>query len=57
MCSKIVTQYISLQEVMAYLEFLVENNVSANMLVNNISALKANFVKFGLKFKVWEPPY
>ena len=26
--------------------------VSANMLANNISALKANFVKWGLKFKI-----
>ena len=55
-CSKIVIQCISLQEIMAYLEFLVENNVSANMLANNISALKANFVKWGLKFKIWDHP-
>ena len=56
LCSNIVIQSISLQEVMAYLEFLVQTNVSANMLANNISALKANFVKFGLKFKVWDHP-
>ena len=55
-CNKIVIQCISLQEIMAYLEFLVENNVSANMLANNISALKANFVKWGLKFKIWDHP-
>ena len=56
MCSKIIIWCISLQEIMAYLEFLVENNVSANMLANNISALKANFVKWGLKFKIWDHP-
>ena len=56
LCSNIVVQFISLQEVMAYLEFLVQNNVSAHMLANNISALKANFVKFGLEFKVWDHP-
>ena len=56
LCSKIVIHCISLQEIMAYLEFLVQNNVSANMLANNISALKANFVKYGLKFKLWEHP-
>ena len=42
---------------MAYMEFLVENNVSANMLANNVSALKANIVKCGLEFKLWYHPH
>ena len=41
---------------MAYLEFLVENKVSANMLANNVSALKANFVMWDLDFNLWDHP-
>ena len=42
---------------MAYLKFLVQNNVSANMLSNNVSALKANFVRWGLDFNIWDHPH
>ena len=55
-CSKINFHCVSLQETMAYLEFLVENKVSANMLANNVSALKANFVMWGLDFNLWDHP-
>ena len=46
-CRKINFKFVSLEELMVYLEFLVENKVSANMLANNVSALKANFVMRG----------
>ena len=42
---------------MTYLEFMVENKVSANMLANNVSALKANFVIWGLNFNLWDHPH
>ena len=39
---------ISLDVLMAYLEFLVENKVPLNMVANNTSALTANFIMYGL---------
>ena len=41
---------------MAYLEFLVENNVLANMLANNVSAVKANFVMWSLNYQLLDDP-
>ena len=34
--------------ILAYLEFLVKNKVSYHMLANNLCALKANFIMYGL---------
>ena len=47
---------ISLQEVLAYLEYLFENGVSCNMLSNNISALKANFIMYSLQYELMDQP-
>ena len=55
-CSKVYLQSIEVQDIMAYLEFLVQNRVSANMLANNVSAVKAHFVMVGLKFQIWAHP-
>ena len=55
-CSKIKLKKIVLQDIMAYLEYLIQNNVSANMLSNNISALKAHFVMSALNFSLWDHP-
>ena len=41
---------------MAYLQFLIENNVSVHMVANHISALKANFVMYGLDYTVLNNP-
>ena len=51
-CCKINLKLLSLEELMTYLEFLVEKIVSANMLANNVSALKTNFVMRGLNHKL-----
>ena len=49
-------QLMGVQDVIAYLEYLVENGVSYNMVSNNISALKANFIIYDLKFHLLEHP-
>ena len=54
-CCSINVSTASLDEVMAYLEYLVENGVSANMLANNVSALKAHFVMLGLGYLLEHP--
>ena len=47
---------MSLCVVMAYLEFLVINGVSVNMVANNISAIKANFVMYSLDHAFLDHP-
>ena len=49
-------QLMGVQDVIAYLEYLVENGVSYNMVANNISALKANFIIYDLKFHLLDHP-
>ena len=49
-------QSIQVQDIMAYLEYIVENGVSYNMICNNVSALKANFIMYDLEFHLLEHP-
>ena len=49
-------QSIQVHDIIAYLEYLVENGVSYNMISNNISALKANFIMYDLRFHLLEHP-
>ena len=46
----------SLDEVMAYLDDLVENGISTNMLANNLSVLKAHFIILGSNYQLIEHP-
>ena len=55
-CAAISLRSVSLSVVMAYLEFLVSNGVSANMVANNISAIKANFVMYSLDHSFLDHP-
>ena len=41
---------------LSYLEFLVENNVSVNMVKNHISAIGAMSIVFDLQYGSWEHP-
>ena len=41
---------------MAYMEYLVENGVSVNMVANNILAIKAMFVMYGLPHPLLQHP-
>ena len=51
---KVSLQHPTLAIILAYLEFLVKNKVSYHMLANNLSALKANFIMYGLDYSLIE---
>ena len=55
-CNKINIISISIDEIMAYMEYLVENGVSVNMVSNNISAIRAKFVMYGLPHDLLHHP-
>ena len=55
-CSKIQIAVVNLQHIMAYLQYLVENGVSVNMIANNVSALKSRFIIYQLNHSVFENP-
>ena len=55
-CAKISLLNINLSHIMAYLQYLVENNVSVNMMVNNVSALKASFIIYHLDHIMFQNP-
>ena len=46
----------TLSIVIAYLEFLVKNQVSVSMIANHVSAVKAHFIIYGLPFQILEHP-
>ena len=41
---------------LAYLEYLVENNVSVHMVANNISAIRASLIMYGLDYLYLDHP-
>ena len=41
---------------MEYLEFLVKKQVSVSMIANHVSAVKAQFIIYGLPFHILEHP-
>ena len=55
-CAGISLENVSLCVVMAYLEFLVTNGVSVNMVANNVSAIRANFVIYSLDHSFLDHP-
>ena len=54
--AKISIQCISLSVVLAFLEFLAWNQVSVHMVANNVSAIKANLVLYGLDHTFMDHP-
>ena len=56
LCSKIMLQSVTLVNILAYLEFLVKNNVSVNMVANHVSAIKAKFIMFDLDYAILDHP-
>ena len=52
----ILIQDVSLHSVMAYLEYLALNKVSVHMVANNVAAIKANFVMYGIDHSVMAHP-
>ena len=49
-------QSVSLVTILAYLEFLVKNNVSVNMVANHVSAIKAKFIMYDLQYAILDQP-
>ena len=49
-------QSVSLVTILAYLEFLVKNNVSVNMVANHVSAIKAVFIMYDLQYAILDQP-
>ena len=56
MCSKMNLQSVSLVTILAYLEFLVKNSVSVNMVANHVSAIKAKFIMYDLQYAILDHP-
>ena len=56
LCSGVDLCSLDLSCVIAYLEFLVKNKVSVNMIANHVSALKAQFIMYGLPFHILQHP-
>ena len=55
-CSSVEVAKPTLSIVMAYLEFLVKNQVSVSMIANHVSALKAQFIIYGLSYHLLDHP-
>ena len=55
-CAKFDVIHVTLQCVLAYLEFLARNNVSPNMVANHVSALKSKFIMYDLNYHLLEHP-
>ena len=55
-CINVEVSCVSEVHLLAFLEYLVIKNVSANMLANYISANKAKFTILGLNYILWDHP-
>ena len=55
-CCAIDVASPTISVIMAYLEYLVKNEVSINMVANHVSALKAQFIIYGLPFQLLDHP-
>ena len=56
MCAKIKINQLSMSKDLSYLEFLVDNRVSAHMISNHISAIRAMSVLYDLPYQPWNHP-
>ena len=54
--AKVKLSHVSVSAALSYLEFLVENEVSVNMVKNHISAIRAMSIVFGLQYESWDHP-
>ena len=55
-CGKLNIFELNVMHVLSYLEYLITQKVSANMLANHVSACRAKFVMNGLQFDLWDHP-
>ena len=56
MFAKVPFSEISVSVALFYLEFLVDNCVSVNMIKNHIAAIRAMFIVHNLQYGSWEHP-
>ena len=56
LCARVDLANVCVSVALSYLEFLVENNVSVNMVKNHISAIRAMSIIFDLQYGSWEHP-
>ena len=54
--AKVKLSHGSVSAALSYLEFLVKNAVSVNMINNHISAIRAMSIVFDLHYGSWEHP-
>ena len=47
---------VSVSEALSYLEFLVENGVTVNMISNHVSAIRAMSIVYDVTFGCWDHP-
>ena len=55
-CAKVEFHCLSVSDALSYLEFLVDNGVSAHMISNHISAIRALSVVYDLPYGIWDHP-
>ena len=55
-CLSLDLNKVSTDDALFYLEYLVRNDVSVNMIANHVSVVRANFVILGLDFLIWDHP-
>ena len=55
-CLKRSLHNVNVGVVLAYLEYLVENNVSVHKVSNNISAIRASLIMYGLDYLYLDHP-
>ena len=56
LCVKLNMFQLNVMHVLSYLEYLITQKVSANMLANHVSACRAKFIMNVLQFVLWEHP-
>ena len=55
-CVKLDISQLNVMHVLSYLEYLITQKVTANMLANHVSACRAKFIMNGLQFELWDHP-
>ena len=56
MLTNLKCKNVSVMNALLFLEYLARNSVSANMMSNYVSVIRARFVVLGLDFTIWEHP-
>ena len=55
-CVKLNIFQLNVMHVLSYIEYLITQKVTANMLANHVSACRAKFIMNDLQFDLWDHP-